>query len=308
MDELTGNEDGWVVARISALERANRRLWIGLAGLAMTLVSVCIAAGLLATGLELPGSMTAPQDASGRHSLVADDVTVRGTLRVVDEAGRNLVFIGREGATSNAASSSQAVIGLYAGGGSDAEQQTIRIATSPAGSAFSLGTPDGEGSVSMIASESAVSVDLRKGDSTRTLSARAESPPSHPPQPVASEGPRPEARAETRTVPVGPTSGAGAVVDLSDPAPQPIGDGFSVVGLSLSDESGVLRVRGRLVNSSDVEQLRAEFSLQVAGRELPFSVAVIAAGGSTPFSLELPPTKSDALRAARLRWVRSAVN
>jgi hypothetical protein len=308
MDELTDNEDGWVVARIAALERGNRRLWIALGALTMTLVSVCIAAGLLATTLELPGPMTgAPRGTESGRSLVADDVTVRGALRVVDEAGRSLVFIGRESVEPGSAGANQAVIGLFAGTGSDAPQQTIRIATSPAGSALSLGTPDGTSSVSIFAGESAVSVDLRKGDTTHTLSERAESPPPPPPQAVVSEGPRVETPPTATIRPTGDAT-RGAVVDLSDPAVQPIGDGFSVVGLTLSDESGVLRVRGRLVNSTSVDQLRAEFSLLVAGRELPFSVARIPPGGSTPFTLELPPVKSDALRSARFRWVRSTVS
>ncbi|MGH7292968.1 MAG: hypothetical protein ACREJT_17235, partial [Myxococcota bacterium] len=76
MDELTGNEDGWVVARISALERANRRLWVGLGGLAMVLVSLAIAAGLVATNLEVPGTfMASSEEGAGGASVVADDVT-----------------------------------------------------------------------------------------------------------------------------------------------------------------------------------------------------------------------------------------
>lgn len=307
MDELTGNEDGWVVARISALERGNRRLWIALGALAMTLVSVCIAAGLIATSLELPGTFGGTREGGSQvGSLVTDDVTVRGALRVVDESGRNLVFIGRESVEAGSAGANQAVIGLFAGTGSDAPQQTIRIATSPAGSALSLSTTDGAGSVSIFAGESAVSVDLRKGDTTHTLSERADSPPAPTQRGVASEGPRVETPTATIRAPDDATRGG--VVDLSDPAPQEIGDGFSVVGLTLSDESGVLRVRGRLVNSTPVDQIRAEFRLLVAGRELQFSVARIAPGGSTPFTLELPPAKSDALRSARFRWVRSTTS
>jgi len=309
MDELTGNEDGWVVARIAALERANRRLWVALGALAMTLVSVCIAAGLLATSLELPGPMTAPRDAEGGHSLVADDVTVRGALRVVDDVGRNLIFIGREDTgAGEAADSSQAVIGLFAGAGSEEPQQTIRLATSAAGSALSVNTPDGAHSVSMFAGESGVSVDLRKGDATRAITERSEGASSAPPTAgtaPAGEGERVETPTSTGRSSDTPRVG---VVDLSDGALQPLGDGFFVGGLSLSDQSGVLRVRGRLVNTTSVDQLRAEFRLVVAGRELPFSVARIAAGGSTPFTVELPPAKSDALRSARLRWVRSTVS
>ena len=100
----------------------------------------------------------------------------------------------------------------------------------------------------------------------------------------------------------------GAIVDLSDPALQLVGDGIYVGQLSLSDQSGVLRVTGRLVNATSVDQLRAEFRLSVAGRDLPFSVGRIPAGSSTSFTVELPSTNSSALRTSRLRWLRSTLS
>jgi len=293
-----------VVARISALERANRRLWIGLGALAMTLVSIAIAAGLVATNLEVPGTL-APSHGEGTSGgdVVADDVTVRGALRVVDDLGRNLVFIGRE--PGGVADASQSVIGLFAGTESEAPQQTIRLATSGAGSALSLSTPDGARSVSVFAGANAVSVDLRKGDSTRVISERADGAVSSA---QAASDASPKVETPTASSRAAADATRGGAIDLSDGALQPLGDGFFVGGLSLSDQGGVLRVRGRLVNSTSVDQLRAEFRLLVAGREVPFSVARIAAGGSTPFTVELPPAKADALRSARMRWVRSTVS
>jgi hypothetical protein len=265
-------------------------------------VSLGIAAGLVATNLECPARSWRPMARARTERASADDVTIRGALRVVDDAGRDLIFIGREAAAPGAAADSgQAVIGLFAGASSEAPQQTVRLATSAAGSALSLSTPDGARSVSIFAGESAVSVDLRNGDTSRTLSERAESLSAPPPQGVASEGPR------IATTPTDTTRATGDAPRGAPSTQRPRrsrSGRLSVVGLILSDEGG-LRLRGRLVNSTGIDQLRAEFRLLVGGRELAFSVARIAAGESTPFTLELPPARSDALRAARFRWVRS---
>jgi len=306
MDETAGNADGWVIARIVALENANRRLWIALAALGMTLVSLGIAAVFLAVNIELPtGTGSRASDASGA-SIVADDVTVRGALRVVDDDGRSLVWIGRERASAGASAGpgGQAVIGLFAGTSSEAPQQTIRLATSGLGSALSLSTPDGSDSVSVFAGTSGVSLELRRGETSRVISERADGAPDA--RRPASEATRAEAPAIA-----GAATGEserGALVDLSDPAIQPLGGAFYVGRLSLSDQSGVLRVSGRLINATSIDQLRAEFRLSVAGRELPFSVGRIAAGSSTAFTVELPSANAAALRAARMRWVRSTLS
>jgi hypothetical protein len=311
MDETTRNEDGWVMARLVALEIANRRLWIALAALGMTLISVCLAAIFVAASLELPAHGVSGASSSG-GSVVASDVTVSGALRVVDESGRNLIWIGREHATSGAsAAPAQAVIGLFAASGAEAPQQTIRIATSPVGSALALSTLDGSESVSTFAGESGVALELRRGDTTRVLSERSDGAASAPARAPAAKDVKPEGkRAEAPAVATASSGGAdrGTVVDLSDPAIQPLGGGFYVGQLSLSDSGGVLRVSGRLINASSIDQLRAEFRLTVAGRELPFSVGRISAGSSTAFTVELPSADAAALRAARLRWVRSTLS
>jgi len=305
MDETTGDADGWVVARLAALERANRRLWIGLATLGMVLASVCLAAFFVAANVDLPSNADRHAGGASWGNVVADDVTVRGALRVVDDAGKSLVWIGRERpqAGTAAAGKGQAVIGLFAGTGAEAPQQTIRLATSPLGSALSLSTPDGSDSVSVFAGESAVSLELRRDKTSRVISERADGAPATAPR--ASEGPRVEAPAVARAV--AGEAGRGEVIDLTDAAIQPIGDGFYVGRLALNDQSGVLRLSGRLINSTSIDQLRAEFRLSVAGRDLPFSVGGIPAGSSTAFTVELPAANSAALRGARLRWVRSTL-
>lgn len=303
MDETTGNEDAWVVARLAALEHANHRLWIGLAALGMTLVSVCLVGLFLAASIELPSDANSRTGSASGRSLVVDDVTVRGALRVVDEAGQSLVWIGRERTPAGtSAGTGQAVIGLFAGTSSAAPQQTIRLATSTLGSALSLSTPDGSDSASVFAGESGVSIELRRGETSRLISEQAEGAPG------ARSLERHGKRAEAVMRAAAGDSERGAIVDLSDPALQLVGDGFYVGQLSLSDQSGVLRVSGRLVNATSVDQLRAEFRLSVAGRDLPFSVGRIPAGSSTAFTVELPSANAAALRAARLRWLRSTLS
>jgi hypothetical protein len=242
--------------------------------------------------------------------LVADDVTVRGALRVVDERGRNLVWIGPEPAKPGATAPAQTVIGLFAGATPDAPQQTVRLATSAFGSALALSTPDGERSASIFAGESGASLELRRGETTNVISYRADGAAVSRSASIDSTLPSSRARTETPTVTPTASSGTGRdeVVDLSDPAMHPLGNGFYVGRLSLSDESGGLRVSGRLVNASSVDQLRAEFRLWVAGRELPFTVAKIPAGSSTGFAVEIPDADAAALRSARMRWVRSTVS
>ena len=304
MDETTGDADGWVVARVAALERANRRLWIAFAALGMTLVSVCLVALFVGANLALPSGGDRRAGNASWGNLVADDVTVRGALRVVDASGQSLVWIGRERpAAAATAGKEQAVIGLFAGAGAEAPQQTIRLATSPLGSALSLSTPDGSSSVSVFAGESAVSLELQRDKTARVISERADGASSAPSR--ASEGPRVEAPAVARAA--AGEAGRGEMIDLTDAAIQPIGDGFYVGRLALNDQSGVLRLSGRLINSTSIDQLRAEFRLSVAGRDLPFSVGGIPAGSSTAFTVELPAANSTALRAARLRWVRSTL-
>jgi hypothetical protein len=317
MDEPVENEndDAWVLARITALERGNRRLWTALGALGMLLVSICLAVVLFAASVELPDGTTlgSSEDGEGLTSgdLTVDDMTVRGALRVVDDRGRNLVFIGPEPAQAGtSAVPGQTVIGLFAGAAEAAPQQTVRLATSPRGSALALSTPDGARSASVFAGENGASVELRRGDATRVISQQPDASTAAPAgaaEPVTvSTG----ERAETPTV-ASPTSGEGGrgpLVDLSDPSLHPLGNGFYVGRLTLSDEHGGLRVSGRLVNASSVDQLRAEFRLLVGGRELPFTVAKISAGSSTGFAVEIPASDPASLRTARMRWVRSTVS
>jgi len=313
MERNIENVDAWVVARIGALERANRRLWIGIAALFMTLVSLGIVAALFAARLELPGAVAT----AGAAVLKVDELEVRRALRVVDEQGRDLVWLGREapGTAGAGASGEQTVLGLFAAGDSGDPQQTVRIATSKLGSALSLSSLDGGASSSFFAGKSGVSLELRRGSAVTSWSEKSGSPsaaaaapvPAPPPTPpglAAQAGPRSESDVLAAKA-VGDSGGAS--VDLTNPIMQALGSGFLVGPTSVTDSSGGIRIRGRIVNATSVDHARAEFRLTVGKREVAFSVARIAAGASAPFALEMGQAPSSEIRAARMRWVRSSV-
>jgi hypothetical protein len=163
MERNIENVDAWVVARIGELERANRRLWIGIGALFTTLASLAIAGGLFAAHFEVPASGITAGPAGG--ALKVDELEVRHALRIVDDQGRDLVWLGREapGAGPAAAGSEQTVLGLFAANDSEAPQQTVRVATSKLGSALSLSSLDGGASSSLFAGRTGVALELRRG-------------------------------------------------------------------------------------------------------------------------------------------------
>jgi hypothetical protein len=314
MDKNVENVDAWMVARVSALERANRRLWVGIAAVFTTLVSLAIAGGLFAAHLELPLGSAA--SAAG-GALQVEDLEVHNSLRVVDDAGHNLVWLGRE---KQQAGDPQIVLGLFAPAGSGEPQQTIRVATSTLGSALSLSSLDGTTSSSLFAGKSGVSLELRRGSSVATLTDKtaqaqaqgmpapplAATPPEAAKSPAPGSPPSPVTEADALAA-RGLGEGGSVTVDLTNPTLQSLGDGFFVGPTSVTDSSGGLRVRGRIVNATSVDQARAEFRLGIGKREVSFSVARVGAGASAPFAVELPENAKADVRAARMRWLRSTV-
>jgi hypothetical protein len=313
MESNIENVDAWVVARIGALERANRRLWIGVAGLFTTLVSLGIAGALFAAHFEVPEGALVPGGVTG--ALRVGDLEVRNALRVVDDSGHALVWLGRE---TESTGDSQVVLGLFAETGAGEPQQTIRIATSKLGSALSLSSLDGSTSSSLFAGKSGVSLELRRGSSAATYTDKVGSgvvqtavaqpvtpaAPSAAPAKPAAEAPRSEADAIAAR---GPADAGTVTIDLTNPTLQSLGSGFLVGPTSVTDSSGGLRVRGRIVNATSVDQARAEFRLTVGKREVAFSVARVGAGSSAPFAVEMPDSGKGDVRSARMRWVRSTV-
>lgn len=305
-----GDQDAWVVARLAALERANRLLWGGLALSFTTLVSLGIAGALLFSQVELPARVGSLFGAGGAASV--DELRVRRALRVVDDAGRDLIRLGREADPRGGAE--QAVIGLYAAGSGGEPQQTMRLATSRLGSAFALSSLDGESTSSLFAGDGGVSLELRRGATRRTLTeqrdgAAVAAAPSAPREGArAPAGAQSGPQSESDALAARPAGDGAATVDLTNPMLQAIGAGFLVSPTSVTDSSGGLRVRGRIVNATSLDQARAQFMLAIGRREVPFTVGRIGAGRSAQFVVEFPQNASADVRAARMRWARSAVS
>ena len=306
MEPKIEDVDAWVVARIGALERANRRLWIGVAASFTTLVSLGIAAAMFAAHLEVPGAIAPGEGLPG--TLHVDELEVRHALRVVDADGRTLISLGREDKPESG--SSQAVVALFAG--DRAPQQTIRLATSSLGSALSLASVDGGSSSSLFAGASGVSLELRRGATVRSWSELREpgaAGAGSAPAPAQAAAPRATAAAhgESEALAARAAGDGAAVVDLTNPALQAVGSGFLVGPSSVTDSSGGLRVRGRIVNATSVDQSRAEFRIALGAHEVSFTVARVSAGGSAPFAVELQAAGKADVRAAHMRWMRSSL-
>ncbi|HTO70518.1 MAG TPA: hypothetical protein VMR31_11710 [Myxococcota bacterium] len=312
MERPTEDVDAWVVARLGALERANRRLWIGVAASFTTLVSLCIAGAMFAAHLEVPESAGTAAATGGL--LTVDDLEVRRAVRLVDEAGHTLISLGRE-VPAQGGGEPQAVLALFAGGARE-PQQTVRVATSSLGSALSLASVDGSTSSSLFAGASGVSLELRRGAAVRTwtearepgTAVAAATVPAPPPPPVAAKPGAAAPRTEADALAPKSAGDGSATIDLTNPTLQAMGSGFLVGPTSVTDSSGGVRVRGRIVNATSVDQARAEFKLAIGSREVSFSVARVAAGGSAPFAVELAVGGKADVRTARMRWVRSAVS
>jgi pyruvate/2-oxoglutarate dehydrogenase complex dihydrolipoamide acyltransferase (E2) component len=318
MERNIENVDAWLVARIGALERANRRLWIGIGALFTTLASLAIAGLLFAAHFEVPAPRVGANPTGG--TLRVDEIEVRRALRIVDDQGHDLVWLGREtaGASAGAAAAGgeQTVLGLFAAGDSTEPQQTVRVATSKLGSALSLSSLDGGASSSLFAGKTGVALELRRGSALTSWSEKSGSPAAaapaaapSPAEPTAAPAAAPSGRrAESEVLAAKVTTDSGASVDLTNPTLQALGSGFFVGPASVTDSPGGIRVRGRIVNATSVDQARAEFRLTVGRREVAFSVARIAAGASAPFALEMAQSPSSEIRTAHMRWVRSAVS
>ena len=158
-----------------------------------------------------------------------------------------------------------------------------------------------------------MSLELRRGAIARTLSEQRDAASAAAPAPPATAPREPSReakgeRSEGDALAARPAGDGAASVDLTNPTLQAIGSGFLVSPTSVIDSSGGLRVRGRIVNATSLDQARAEFRLSVGKREVPFTVARIDAGTSAQFVVELPQSASADVKAARMRWARSSVS
>lgn len=107
-------------------------------------------------------------------SIAVDRLAVRGSLRIVDESGREIAFLGRESVSGSPELSrtSPVVLGLHATPVDPSEsgaQPAVRIAASPAGGAVSIQASQGSTTVQLFASEAGPEIRLVSGDTTQIL-------------------------------------------------------------------------------------------------------------------------------------------
>jgi hypothetical protein len=107
-------------------------------------------------------------------SIAVDRLAVRGSLRIVDESGREIAFLGRESVPGSPELSrtSPVVLGLHATPVDPSEsgaQPAVRIAASPAGGAVSIQASQGSTTVQLFASEAGPEIRLVSGDTTQIL-------------------------------------------------------------------------------------------------------------------------------------------
>jgi hypothetical protein len=267
--------------RIAALERARRRTTVSLA----VVLLACV--GLVTLGAVTEGNVIDAVFSSLRAKEARfDELTVGRAIRVVDETGRELAVLGREGAQPGGRE--PVVLGLNAHTRSGTAQ-TLRLAASPSGSALSLRTPDDRSSVALIAGAAGPEITLTEGSKRRTLSERPETPSALPP--VAA--PRGESR---------------QALDLRQTGVQDIGHGFMVVRLAVEPSGAGARLRGRIINTSSVRHKRLEFRLLAAGRSESFRINLISPGNSTGFEVKLPGVAASDLQRGRIEYLGSTVN
>lgn len=107
-------------------------------------------------------------------SIAVDRLAVRGSLRIVDESGREVAFLGREvvPGSPELSRTSPVVLGLRAAPIDPSEsgaQPAVRIAASPAGGAVSIQAPQGSSTLQLFASEAGPEIRLVSGDTTQIL-------------------------------------------------------------------------------------------------------------------------------------------
>jgi uncharacterized membrane protein len=307
MDPEWKGVDPRIVVRVTALERGRRRIVLVLAFLTGLFGSLAAAAVMFMLSLDRPGSASRVDTVEARV-ISADRIVLRKDLRLVDEKGRELVFVGRD---TFGAGEAVTVLGLSSPGreGED-PQQTVRLAASSTGAAVSIRTPADQSSASLFASESGPRVEVRDRGRTQVLSdiAMADVAPDATASADASRSRVRDGlgRLEARPAAVG--AGPPPLVDLTRPESQDIGHGFLVSRLSLVTVGSGVRVRGRMSNVGSLDHGEARFEIEMAGRKAAFVVPGLASGQTAPFGVEIPGVPGSAAAEARIRYLSSIVN
>jgi hypothetical protein len=291
------SQDAWVLARFAALERANRLLWAGLVLTFMTLASLGLAAAMVATHLELPAGMASALGGGGTVSV--DELQVHKAVRVVDDAGRDLVWIGREPDRANPGSDGQAVTAAGPRANPNDVVAPPRRQRGSARRSTATRLPLFAGARGTSRAAAPPRARFRSSATARAL----QCPPGRPRRAAP---PASQRRAEAGYAPAGGTGGRWcAFIDLTNPCAAGDGKGFPVRRPRSPLERRSARAH---VNATSLDQARAEFRLSVGKREVPFTVARIDAGTSAQFVVELPQSPSADGKDARMRWTRSSVS
>lgn len=266
-------------ARLRALQRTRTRyrFWI---------VALCAGfAGLsavpLVAGGEPPGERLGLFTSLRAKSVSVDDLEVHGAIRIVDEHGRQLAVLGREGEDG------PMVLGFFGSDGFE-EQQTVRLAASGSGSAMTLAAPGEDTEMTLTAAKFGTDIQIRRGADTRTLS---------------------DERAPTPMLAVAdPTAQPSAEVNLTNPAIQDIGHGLMVVKLLAVDRDGGLGISGRVINAASLRHTRLRFRVSVAGRSEEFGIVMISPGNSTGFAVTIPGVSTADARVAMIEYLGSTLS
>ena len=235
----------------------------------------------LVAGGDEPGERLGLFTSLRAKSASVDDLEVRGTIRIVDENGRQLAVLGREGGDG------PMVLGFFAPDGS--EEQTVRVAASGSGSAITLVAPGQEQEMTLTAAKFGTEIQIRQGEHSRVIS------DPRPPVRLAAVG----AASERKSGPHG--------VSLVSPEIQDIGHGFMVAKLEAVDREGGLGIHGRVINTTSVRHTELRFRVSVNGSSEEFGIVMISPGNSTGFSVTLPGVSSADAGAAEIEYLVSKV-
>jgi hypothetical protein len=287
--------DARLVATMRALEQRQRRtVWF--VGITATGLAAATAA-LLAGGIPTSEA----RDEIYARSIRADRVAVTGDLRLLDETGRELAVLGREGGVDGARPDAPVVLSMHAEG--DPERQILRLAASKTGAALSLDSPTGESSVSLLSMASGPTLELRSGEKSRRLSSEpSAAAPAADATPAAAG--TPGAAAEVPAwIPRRESLPAGAIPEVRD-----IGHGFLIADLEAAPAAeGGVEIRGRVVNTTSVVHAGLAFRVRAGDVAETLTISRISPGNSTGFAVALPGASTETAGDVRVEYLGSTV-
>ncbi|HXZ86472.1 MAG TPA: hypothetical protein VEI82_13395 [Myxococcota bacterium] len=212
-----------------------------------------------------------------------ENLTVRGSIRIVDDQGNVVALFGNLPGERGQAESTGLELRSGAAAG---PSETLRLESLPSGATVSLHTPDRHSSMTLVSGDAGPYVLLAQGTHQRLIGTD-----SGEALPAVGAGAHAAAN--------------GRELDLLDPRAQSLGDGLSAVGLRVTHG----RLSGRILNTSSVRHSDVAVELAVADQRLALAVPVISPGNSTGFSIAAPQDVPEAmLHSARVSRVTSTLH